>query len=148
MKKLLTPILVIVFLALLGATGYFYYEVTKLKEDPQAQARQEAEELVAIVGKLILLPQGELPTIATVSDPEKLKDQPFFAKAKVGDKVLLFPTARKAYLFDPKTNKLLEVAPINVGDTGAPAVTAPIEEGADTEATIEADTASTTEEAN
>jgi hypothetical protein len=33
----------------------------------------------------------------------------------------LFPNARKAYLYDPVANKILEVAPINLGDTG-PAV--------------------------
>ena len=73
------------------------------------------EDIVSRAGKLIILPEGEVPTIATVSDPEKLKDQPFFAKAKVGDKVLLYQNARKAYLYDPVNNKILEVAPISLG---------------------------------
>lgn len=129
-KKLLLPILVGVLIIVLGAAGYLYMEVTKLKEDPQAAARKEAEELVAIVGKIIILPADELPTVATVSDPTKLADQAFFAKAKVGDKVLLYANSRKAYLFDPKANKILEVAPINLGEgdtTGAPIPTAPEE---------------------
>jgi hypothetical protein len=116
-KKLLLPILVGVLIIVLGAAGYLYMEVTKLKEDPQAAARKEAEELVSVVGKIIILPADELPTVATVSDPTKLADQAFFAKAKVGDKVLLYATARKAYLYDPKANKILEVAPINLGES-------------------------------
>jgi|CXWL01.1.fsa_nt_gi hypothetical protein len=129
-KKLLLPVLVGVLIIVLGAAGYLYMEVTKLKEDPQAAARKEAEALVAIVGKIIILPADELPTIATVSDPTKLADQAFFAKAKVGDKVLLYATARKAYLYDPTANKILEVAPINLGEsdtTVAPIPTEPEE---------------------
>lgn len=87
----------------------------KVKKSPERDARAEVEILVAEVGKLIVLPEGETPTIATVSDPERLKDQPFFAKAKAGDKVLLYSTARKAYLYDPSAKKLLEVAPLNIG---------------------------------
>lgn len=137
-KKLLLPILVGVLIIVLGAAGYLYMEVTKLKEDPQAAARKEAEDLVAVVGKIIILPADELPTIATVSDPTKLADQAFFTKAKVGDKVLLYATARKAYLYDPVANKILEVAPINLGesDTTVAPITEP-EAPADEEATDE-----------
>ena len=104
-------------LAVLGVGGsvYFYNQFSNLKADPNALAKEEAEELVAMVGKLIVLPETEIPTVATVSEPEKLKDQPFFEKAKAGDKVLLYPEARKAYLYDPTLNKVLEVAPINLG---------------------------------
>ena len=77
--------------------------------------RSEAEELIAKVSKLIVLPEGELPTIATVSDPEKVKSQPFFARAKKGDKVLIFANARRAILYDPVADKIVEVAPINLG---------------------------------
>ena len=137
-KKLLLPILVGVLIIVLGAAGYLYMEVTKLKEDPQAAARKEAEDLVAVVGKIIILPADELPTIATVSDPTKLADQAFFTKAKGGDKVLLYATARKAYLYDPVANKILEVAPINLGESDT--TVAPIAEPeapADEEATDE-----------
>lgn len=116
MKKLSLPVLVGLFIIVVVAAGYLYMEVSKLKDNPQAAARKEAEQLVSVVSKVILLPQGELPTVATVSDPEALKDQVFFAKAKKGDKVLLYAQAQKAYLYDPKANKILEVAPINLGE--------------------------------
>ena len=112
-KKFSIPVLLALLVIAIVASLYLYSEVSALKQDPDALAQKEAEELVAIVGKLIILPPNEIPTIATVSDPTKLAGQAFFAKAKVGDKVLLYPTARKAYLYDPKTNKILEVAPIN-----------------------------------
>lgn len=114
MKKTLSLILTLIFLGALGAAGYFYYQVSELKKDPQTAVSEEAEDLVKVVGRLIILPKDEVPTIATVSDPEKLKDQPFFAKAEVGDKVLIYTQAKKAYLYDPVARKILEVAPINI----------------------------------
>lgn len=135
-NRFLVPVLAGVLVILAGSALYFFMQVSAMKQDPEALARKEAEELVAVVGKLILLPKDELPTIATVSDPTRLSDQAFFAKAKVGDKVLLYPNARKAYLYDPEANRVLEVAPINLGDTGAVTPTPEPEE----EAVVEEET--------
>lgn len=115
---MIKTLIVALFVLVIGASGvayYFFDQTQKLKIAPQDNARHEAESLVEEVGKLIILPEGETPTIATVSDPERLKDQPFFAKAKAGDKVLLYSQAKKAYLYDPVAKKLLEVAPLNIG---------------------------------
>ncbi len=114
MKKLISTTILILFVLALGTAIYFYRQVSVLKQNPQAAAQEEAEDLVSKVGRLIVLPKDEVPTIATVSDPDKLKDQPFFAKAKIGDKVLLYSQAKKAYLYDPVANRILEVAPITV----------------------------------
>ena len=92
-------------------------ELTDLKKNPQAAAQQETKELGAKVGQLVALPEGEQPTVATVTDRERLKDQPFFAKAQNGDKVLIFTKAKKAYLYSVSMNKILEVAPVNIGNT-------------------------------
>ena len=114
--KVVLSSLLIVTLSSLGAAYYFYQKnAASLSYDPTAAAREEVTDLIAEVGALIVLPEGETPTIATVSDPERLKDQPFFAKAKAGDKVLLYSSAKKAYLYDPVAKKLLEVAPLNIG---------------------------------
>lgn len=76
--------------------------------------------VIAKVGKLIKLPEDELPTIATISDLDKLKGQAFFARAKVGDKVLLYTKAKKAILYDPKDNVIIEVGPL-IMPSGSPA---------------------------
>lgn len=114
-KKFTLPVLVLLLIGMTGTAIFFYQKAATLKKDPQAAVTQEIEALVAKVGKLIVLPTGEVPTVATVSDPEKLKDQPFFAKAKAGDKVLIYQKAAKAYLYDVVNNKILEVAPISLG---------------------------------
>ena len=71
-------------------------------------------------GKLIDLP-NETPTVATVTDSKKLKDQPFFSKVENGDKVLIFTKAKKAILFRPSTNKILDVAPLTITNNQNPA---------------------------
>lgn len=74
----------------------------------------EVESLVAQVGRLMELPD-EQPTVATVTDVEKLKNQPFFAKSQNGDKVLIFTNAKKAVLYRPSTNLIIDVAPVTLG---------------------------------
>lgn len=87
--------------------------------NPQAAAQAESQSLVAKIGQLIDLPSGETPTVATVVDVNKLQSQPFFAKAQNGDKVLLYAQAKQAILYRPSTNKIIQVAPINIG-SGTP----------------------------
>ncbi len=63
----------------------------------------------------MILPNGETPTIATVSDPEALKDQVFFVDAQKGDKVLIYSNAKKAILYRPGDDKIITIAPLNTG---------------------------------
>lgn len=118
-KKRAVQVLVACLVACLLATGiiafYFYTRSSDLKNNPQKVAQEENDALIATVGKLMFLPEGEMPTIATVTDLEKLKDQPFFTNAKKGDKVLIYTNAKKAILYDPDSNKIVEIAPINIG---------------------------------
>lgn len=99
----------------LGLAGYFYMSLASLRSDPQVSAGKETETLIAAIGKLIELPENETPTIATVTDPELLRDQPFFANAVKGDKVLIYTNAKKAILYDPVNHKLREVGPLDLG---------------------------------
>ena len=117
LKKLVVPVLLILLLGSIGATFYMYQQLQTNSGDATALGEEEVAQLVAEVGELIVLPSDELPTIATVADPEKLKDQAFFVNAKAGDRVLLYTKAKKAILYDPEAHKIVEVAPINIGDT-------------------------------
>jgi hypothetical protein len=99
---------------LIGGGALFYYQNQK-NVSPAQQDQKVLEE----VGKLIDLPAGETPQIATVTDPEKLKTQEFFQKAKSGDKVLIYANARKAILYDPTAKKIIDVAPVNTGTPSA-----------------------------
>ena len=115
-KGLTLYVLTALVLIAAGFAVYYWNEASALKENPQKVAQDETKKLIASVSKLIILPEGETPTIATVTDTEKLKDQPFFAKAQTGDKVLIYTNARKAILYSLIHHKIVEVAPINIGN--------------------------------
>ena len=115
-------LVVLLLLGALGSAGYFYKQLSDIKKNPNKVAQDETNATLAAVGKLIVLPTGEQPTLATVTDPTKLADQPFFANAKTGFKVLIYTNAKEAILYDPVANKIVAVAPVNIGTT-APAAT-------------------------
>ncbi len=115
-KNFIPVSLLVLSLVFLGAL-YFLREWrgrTVVDVQNNAEAKSNAQALVEEVSRLISLPQDEEPTVATVSDPQLLKNQAFFANAKAGDKVLIYTRARKAVLYDPVNKKILEVAPLNV----------------------------------
>lgn len=104
---------------------YFYQQYKNILEklkDPTVASREEMRSLVERVSQIAELPQGEDPAVATVSDLEKIKNQPFFAHAKLGDKVLVYNNAKKAILYDPTAHKIIEIGPIIIS---APAVSTP-----------------------
>src|SRR5687767_785586 len=112
------PLVMLVVSLVIGAaaTAYtikMYPQVLGLSKG-QAQAQAEADKLVSDVGKLIELPSDEKPTIATVSDVEKVKEQAFFKNAKNGDKVLIYTNAKKAILYRPSENRIVEVGAVNI----------------------------------
>ncbi len=114
------PITIVISIIVLGAllvSLFFYFQYRKtqsLLNNPTQQAELEAEKLVVQVGKLIDLPKNEKPTVLTVSDVTKLLDQPFFANAKNGDRVLIYTLANKEILFRQSENKIIEVAHVNL----------------------------------
>lgn len=85
-------------------------ELKQLKGDPNVQTQSEVTKLIETITKLVVLPTGETPTIATVTDLSKLKDQAFFKDAAIGDKVLIYKESKRAILFRPSTNKVIEYA--------------------------------------
>ncbi len=94
-------------------SGLAYYFYVQAHGNPQQVQEQETRKLIAAVSKLMVLPTDEQPVIATVADPDKLKDQQFFANAKRGDKVLIYNNARKAILYSPTLKRVVEVAPLS-----------------------------------
>src|SRR4030042_3690515 len=102
----------IIFISIAPAYFFFkrYEETQQLLSNPTLVARQETEDMIAKVREYVELPEDEEPSIVTVSDRDKLKGHPFFSKAKNGDKVLIYSKARKAVLYDPTEQKIVNVA--------------------------------------
>jgi hypothetical protein len=114
MKPFLYIGIIAVFVVLAGAPSYYFYHKyqTLQQEVGTSQKKDDVVALMARVGKHILLPTSETPTVMTVTDKEKLSGQLFFANAKNGDKVLVYEKAKKAFLYDPDADKIIEVGPI------------------------------------
>ena len=115
MQRIMHLVFPLVFIGAVLSAGYFYNQYRVLRNNPQRIAEEEVQDVMTQVGKLIVLPEGEAPTVATVTDAEPLKNQPFFVNAKNGDKVLIYTNARKAILYRPDENKLIEFDPLNLG---------------------------------
>ena len=116
-KKIIFIVGVILLLVVLAPSYYFYKKYQQLKRsvvNPNLPSKTEIQKLLEKVDKLIVLPKDEEPTIYTEIDVDKIKKQPFFTLAKNGDRVLIYSKARKAILYDPKANKVVEVGPLAI----------------------------------
>src|SRR3989338_2433659 len=102
-------IIALLLIGSLSAAGYYYYKYTTSLSTEAADSKKT----ITSVMKLMSLPEGEVPTVATVTDKKKLQNQQFFKKAENGDKVLIYQSIKKAILYRPSTNKIVDVAPIN-----------------------------------
>lgn len=93
-------------LTMISYGGYMVYKNYK------AISGDTPESVIAALGRITELPQGETPQVSTVTEVESLKDQPFFKDAEVGDKVVVFNVAKKAYIYRPSTRKIISIAPL------------------------------------
>ena len=122
----------LIFLVLIGsvaALGYFYYqtrqEVRRLSSIAgfDELAKREVEQVVEALGKLAVLPDEE-PIVATVTDKEALlKQSDFYKNAENGDRIIVYPNAKVAYIYSPAKNKIVNVGPFIV-DNGQQSVEA------------------------
>lgn len=118
-KNILIALIAVVILALVGV-GFMYYQYQKTaselkKVKSQVNTTQggganqnEIKRLVSEVSKIMRLPENETPSIATITDVSKLKDQPFFKNAKNGDILLVFNKSGQAVLYDSKDKKIVD----------------------------------------
>jgi len=120
LKSLIFKLLPYVLLTALGIVLAIYLVQQKPElfglSKGAATVQAETDREVSEIGKLIALPTDEKPTVATVTDVDKVKDQPFFKNAKNGDKVLIYTKAQKAILYRPSENRIIEVGAVNINN--------------------------------
>lgn len=118
-------IALLVLLVLTGSGfGWSFYKYYKVKkelaiassiEGQREVAKKENDALIKKVKRLMILPENEEPVIATVTDKDALaKEQPFYQEAHNGDRVIAYMTARKAIIYDPINDKIVNAGPIYV----------------------------------
>ena len=119
-KKILVILLVVLSIAATIIVARTKPELLGIPVSQQiVESETEVNKLIEEVGKIIELPEGPKPTIATVTEVEKVKGQAFFAKAQNGDKVLVYTEAKKAILYRPSEKKIIEVGVVNIGQEEA-----------------------------
>lgn len=106
----------LVFAVLIGSVVYFYQRYQTIKNNPSIISKEEIKAVTSAIGRFMVLPSDEEPTVATVTDISKLKGQDFFKNAKNGDKLLLYTKAHKAILYRPSSGKIIEFSVLTLGD--------------------------------
>lgn len=102
--------LLIVVLAAGCVFMYFQYRTAQGKIDGAKTGQSaQAKDVIKSISKIAIVPTNETPTVATVTDVEKVKDQAFFTDAKNGDKVLVYAKQKKAILYRPGTNQIVNI---------------------------------------
>ncbi len=62
-----------------------------------------------------MLPKNEPPSIATINNIALLqKDSPFYKDAHNGDVLLIYFQAKKAYIYNPTENIIVNTGPVSV----------------------------------
>jgi heme/copper-type cytochrome/quinol oxidase subunit 2 len=121
-KNIFYKIFFVLIGIILGVGGTFIYiqrygipSENILQKVSQAEENKKIEEIVEKVGKLMLLPTGEIPAIATITDADTLsKEQVFYSGSENGDILLVYKKALKAIIYRPVQNVIINVGPVNV----------------------------------
>lgn len=92
-KVLLGAVLVLVLVGV-----YVLATKTQTNVNKEEAAREEALEVKQYLSKHLILPDGEEPDIRKIS--QKI-DDPFFARAEIGDYLIIFYKSRIAYIYSP-----------------------------------------------
>lgn len=94
--------------------GYRYHEYQELKNNPEYAAAKELNTILNHLAKFMILPADEIPTLATITDSEKARQQTFLKNTENGDKLIIFAKNRKAILYRPNSRKIIEFGPLLV----------------------------------
>lgn len=115
-KRLLVG-LVILGLGLGCVALYISYSRARNELNTVSQnARIVSTDLLTNVEMLAEVPEDEIPTVATITDVKKLEGQRFFERAENGDKLLIYQKSKRAILYRPSSNKIVEAMRVGLGN--------------------------------
>jgi len=115
-KVIIGTVVSLLLVASIASSSFFYLQYQSAKNDPGKLSQDQTARLKEKVGKIIQIPNEE-PTVAKITDQDKLKDQPFFEGTKNGDQLLIFPKAKLAIIYRESENKVIKSGPITLTDT-------------------------------
>lgn len=129
--KLVFFLLIVLLLAIV-AFGWSFNNYRKYKNQviylstsagQQELVKKEMDVLLEKIGRHIMLPVDEQPTVATILDPEILiKDQPFYKGSQKGDKILIYVKAQKAIVYNETRDIIVNVGPVYLENKTQPVI--------------------------
>lgn len=114
---LVPVVLTLIFVALAGAVGYFYYKYKTEQNraqvftsaETEAERKIEVKRILDMLARHIVLPDDEEPTVATIVNVDMLRERhPFYAKAKNGDRLIVY--SGWAVIFAPERDIIVGLA--------------------------------------
>ncbi|GEM_PF-758672 len=123
---------IIAFALSFGVYGMYQYTqlsntLAQLSQDPERiekLTKDEEKKLITKVNTLVALPTGEEPTIAIVTDKEKLENRQMFAQVDNGDRLLFYTKGGIIIAYRPSLQKVIDIIHIAQPGTSQAAVTA------------------------
>lgn len=101
---------------IIGALGLFFYNYYLVVKSNKSEVINQSD-LILKISKLVILPTGEEPAVATINDaPSLIKEQVFYKNAINGDIVLVYQKAAKAIVYSPSRNIIVNVGPVYLPD--------------------------------
>ena len=98
---------------------------------------EEIKKIVEEVGRIAVLPKNEIPIVGSVKDALALKGEKFFENAQNGDIILMYKQAGKAFLYNARARKIVNIGPFGEPKRSANPSLSP--EAQDNEASSSAD---------
>ena len=114
MKALQKFILILIVVGAIAGGGWYFFNKGQqgftIRPGEKLSDEQVAE-LIERVGRFLVLPRDEQPSVAAISDAVSLSQrQVFYENAKDGDILIVY--SNKAIIYDAEADKLVNVGPI------------------------------------
>src|SRR5688572_338099 len=126
MKTAFKTLIAGIVLAAVGIGGWFAWKaqsgdsLANISATSGAKlSAEQVQEVITRVSAYMVVPAEESPSVTVLTDVAvRAQQQPFFRGAKDGDILIVYSS--RAIIYDPKTDKLVNVGPI-VQNTTSPA---------------------------
>lgn len=95
------------------ATGYISWNRALVQNQAKVFSFEETIDILNNVSEIIVLPKDETPELVQMTKADQVsKEQPFFVDAKNGDIFIAYAKAKKAIIYRPSENIIVNVGPI------------------------------------
>lgn len=111
--KIIIGLLCLLVVIAAASAYYFYDQNQKARAATVAAKVDKEDEYIDRVSALVVVPAGEEPVVAAIDDKSKFAGQQFFSMAQNGDVFVIYPKAKRAYLYRPSVNKIVDVGPVD-----------------------------------